>query len=335
MKLRTLIILLSLLLVFSSALSVAAQDAVEPGQTIEGELEDSAEPIRYEIELVEDSFYLFDLQSDDFDTTVTIYDDNDSQLAYNDDGGADRNSLLLFVAPDDDTFVVEVGSFSGDGDYVLTITELEQIEIEIGSTVDAVVGEPQVFTFEADEGDIINVSVESEDDVETNLSLTLITDFYISEVRSVDFEFTGEDPAITNQALYSNGLYAVLVTAADEDAIGQTVALTVEGSEIGSLNDGPQEVELGSGESALFEIVGEEDQVFRITVTAAELEDFNSFNVGVAPEGGFSSTSISASSTQEISFLYIVPDDGETSILTLTSYTSEDITYTVTVEVVE
>lgn len=82
------------------------------------------------VTLVAGRTYYFELVGDNSngtpvdDTTVTLYR-NGVELSYDDDGGADYNSRIVFTPTQTGNYVVEVGSYAGlyAGDYHLLVNE--------------------------------------------------------------------------------------------------------------------------------------------------------------------------------------------------------------------
>lgn len=68
-----------------------------------------------------------DMTSTAFDTYLELFDDGQTSLASDDDGGPEgTNSRLIFTLPRDGAYVVEARAFSeSTGEYRLTITEIE------------------------------------------------------------------------------------------------------------------------------------------------------------------------------------------------------------------
>lgn len=67
--------------------------------------------------------YVIYMASDDFDTYVNVRDENNTELAWNDDGGGNLNSLLVFVPPTSGTYTIAIDSFQNgaSGDYTFSI----------------------------------------------------------------------------------------------------------------------------------------------------------------------------------------------------------------------
>lgn len=307
---------------------------LEPGQTVEGIFSTGVSP-RYEIELLEGEYYAFFMRESGYDSTLTLYDSRNQQIDYDDDGGWGRNPLILFTPPRDALYTIEVGAFSGTGSYVLSAEILDTEEIEVGDSVDVeLTDEPVLFLFEGESNDIVSVLVDSDDDAPVLLTLYQLGDGYIYDLRSAEFDSFGEDPELHNVTLASRGTYGILLVP-NEDAEGESLTLTLEESEILALSENPVEVELdNSGNSALLSLEGEEGDEFLITIVTEDEIDYLSFYVSLAMEYEFTTTSLSVSGTGQVTFLYTMPADG-TALLTLTSYSSENVAFSVTAELVD
>ena len=84
----------------------------------------------YQIELEESQALMIDLNSPDFDTWIELYDADCNRIAFNDDGGAGLNSLLLQNLSAG-TYFIGVSSFGGGvaGTYFLSTSCREAVEL--------------------------------------------------------------------------------------------------------------------------------------------------------------------------------------------------------------
>lgn len=72
------------------------------------------------LDVQEETMYFVSVNSENFDTTVTIIDESSNEIAFNDDGGEGLNSLVVFTATSTGTYTIRVSSFSGvEGDSAL------------------------------------------------------------------------------------------------------------------------------------------------------------------------------------------------------------------------
>ena len=112
------------------------------------------------------------LESDDFDTTLTLYGPNGQQIAYNDDGGNGTNSLIGGVFLTDERYTLIPGSLDGsDGEYTLRISSITPESLELGETQTGDISDGTIWLFAGEAGQSIEISLSS-DDFDTVLSLT-------------------------------------------------------------------------------------------------------------------------------------------------------------------
>lgn len=153
------ILLLSLLVFSSMSVSnVFAQDAIACGDVIEAELD--GEPMSFEISVDEGAILSLSLQSEDFDTLIEVYEDNDL-IASDDDGGDGLNSYLILTESGDYEIVVTSFSGTAEGEFELRVDCAEGCESDDGA-LDSDVTAIQ-FGFSATEGDEILILAYTEE----------------------------------------------------------------------------------------------------------------------------------------------------------------------------
>ncbi|NEQ63955.1 MAG: peptidase [Symploca sp. SIO2D2] len=84
----------------------------------------------YTVNLSQGDQVAIDLISDQFDTIVTLLDDDGSTVAENDDGpDGSTNSLLFARITDSGTYIVRVRAFgeTRGGDFTLKVTRLRPV----------------------------------------------------------------------------------------------------------------------------------------------------------------------------------------------------------------
>ncbi len=203
---------------------------IEAGQTIEAELAPAATD---EWTLVAEAGQVFSIavyaEGNNFDTTLSIVDPDGSEIAFDDDGATNLNSMLRgWRSPADGAFVIHVASYSGrgGGPYALTVVSgdsfvlpeswlqgpLPPAETVEGSFEES--GQTHVWTFEAGAGQ--------------SLQLEYTGDLYI-EVLDADGEYytyfeSGQPVTFDQSGLY----YLVLQTY---DAGDYTLEMTAVASE--------------------------------------------------------------------------------------------------------
>lgn len=140
------------------------------------------------------------IASEEFDTTLEI-SDNDGAELFNDDYGMGTDSRLLYVFGDSGSAAISVGSYGGTGEYTIAIRET-QVNLQTVSDGQRLEGgevitgritnlSPQLdgyyhqrFTFYADEGERIEITLESDS-----------FDAYLRLIDPSGFETTDDDSA--------------------------------------------------------------------------------------------------------------------------------------------
>ena len=177
------------------------------------------------------------LDSDDFDPLLVLTEANNISAATirDDDSGEDLNSLIApYIVPVSGTYYLTAISYRSDdgGDYALGIAPLEAQPLAYGESADVSLSREDmpaaIFSFEAAEGDSIDVLVESATEVDTTLTL-LGPDG--SQVAFND-DTTARNPALTGQALPGAGTYTLVVQPFSRGASGDiTVSLAQSGAQ--------------------------------------------------------------------------------------------------------
>ncbi len=102
---------------------------VRVGETVNSQLDYAGDRDWYRIRLNEGDTYRFGLNSDGEsplnDPLLRLYDSRGNEVASDDDGGGNLNSLLEFTAPSTGTYFVEAADFNqgGTGGYALSVRE--------------------------------------------------------------------------------------------------------------------------------------------------------------------------------------------------------------------
>lgn len=160
--------------------------AIAIGDTVQGELADgdgrSADGYAadsYRFEGREGQRIRIDMTAPDFDSYLELFDDAETSLATDDDGGPEGlNSRLNFTLPRTGTYVIQARGFSNaTGDYTLKLSEIEPDRppqaIAYGTTVQGEIGDTdnedgdgrhfEVYSFTATEGQRIRAIMRSGD----------------------------------------------------------------------------------------------------------------------------------------------------------------------------
>jgi len=241
-----------LLLIISLSLPVvtSAQGDIAPGTPVEGTFEEDAQI--FMVDAVAGQLLIIRMDSDEFDTLVTVQQDGE-ELASDDDSGGDRNALLAYVAQSDGTFeIVADRAFFEDagGAFTLHVDIVEPVTIGLGESV---VLEPeggsadQLFAvFKAAAGQVVNVWAATTSDEDLEVALI---DVDGAEIEIDDDDGPGRNALLRRVVLNGDGLYLVKVNHSFSDTpLTAGVAVTVEESAQLFLDATPQELVLGDGE---------------------------------------------------------------------------------------
>jgi hypothetical protein len=303
------------------------------GDELEGELS-SAQPTQsyiFEGETGQSVTAL--LVSEDFDTTLTLLDSSGNQIAYNDDGGGNGDSLIAFFeVPSTGTYTFQVAAYSTtDGDYSLSLESPSVENIEFGTPLEASFdgSSSLYFRLDADVGSVLNISVDS--DADTTLVLRDSGNYEL--IRDED-SGSGDNPEITDYSLtYSSDFYLIEVVSVDGDS-EESVTVTVEAAELPSLNEGAQTINLSANSvSRVFTYAAEADQTIRITVNING--DVTGSPTVTIYQGDLYVGYMNGTYTTEVSGVFTLEDEGDLNIR-LEDYTFySDGEMTISVEVVE
>lgn len=119
-----------MLLAPTFAWSAPPEADVKDSLDITGQLQksDPIDPVRrkpakvHEVKLLAGKSYQIDLMSTDFDAYLRLVDSLGKQIAFNDDGGENRNARIKYRPTQDATFKLVVTTFgSGEGAYTLKV----------------------------------------------------------------------------------------------------------------------------------------------------------------------------------------------------------------------
>ena len=183
---------------------------------VEGELDEDEVLHLYSFEGTMGDILRISLDSEDFDPLVVLAEANNlsAPVVRDDDSGEDLNSLIVpYVVPVTGTYYLTAISYRSDdgGDYTLGIEQLEAEPLAYGESADVSLSREEqpaaIFSFEAAEGDTIDIIVESATELDTTLTL-LGPDG--SQVAFND-DTTGRNPALLGQALPGAGTYTLIV----------------------------------------------------------------------------------------------------------------------------
>lgn len=211
------------------------------GETVRGELTeqdgrnaDGAYADAYRFTGREGQRVRIDMTSTRFDTYLELFDDNQSSLATDDDGGPEgTNSRLVFTLPSDGSYVVEARAFSeATGEYRLVITEVEPDKppqpLAFGATLQGEIGETDsrdsddrgydAFVFEGREGQRVRATMRS-GDFDTYLQIGHAEGDFTALARDDDGLGEGTDSQLSF-TLPADGRYVLRAAALGSDGEG-------------------------------------------------------------------------------------------------------------------
>lgn len=168
-----------------TALPVLAQSSIDIGDSVEGELDRSNPTAAFELQVGSSTLVSIAVVSDDFDTVLTVEDADGEQVALNDDGGdGTLNSLIgPLMLEGDSVYTVSVYSYESyndrsaeEGEFTLTIEEIETRETEIGSVIEFNLegNETRYYAFEGTANEFVSLVDVSSADV-TSLTASLLS----------------------------------------------------------------------------------------------------------------------------------------------------------------
>ncbi|MCU0512615.1 MAG: PPC domain-containing protein [Anaerolineae bacterium] len=264
---------------------------------------------------------IISLSSADFDSFVILRDDVDLELISDDDSGGNLNSRIgPYVLPYSGTYTVVVTSFETRGGstdvrgrFSLNVATAALETLRYNEPVQAALS-PEVtahyFQFQAAEGDIIQVLVDSQNGVDTTLALKDPGGF---DVAFDDDGGPGYDPEINRFIVTQPGTYLLVLSSYDLDDSG-SVALVVNRADTRRLEGGAQQLRINSKQTA--DVVVYEGR-------AGEQVLLNVSVVGGTPDGATLTASQNGLTLMTYSSLFIpegtlvgfrLPEDGAVSI---------------------
>jgi hypothetical protein len=292
---RLIVLLVVLLAAFSLAAAVHAQGTISPGETIEGQLNNSTQDYTFSAKAGET--LVISLNSDAFDPLIEVYDESGNEVGRDDDSGGFPNARLIFTTAQGGNFTIRVTSFSGaaSGPYTLSLNTLTTIPITYGAPVEVQMQgtAPVILTFEGTEGDVLNIFAVSPTGEDTRLALRGPDGAEIAQDDDSGADF---NPYLRRVILPSTGTYQLALAPFSDTSLSGAVTVTIEETELLTLDANPQTVALGGDnpESEVFQFEAEAGTTYRIIVS---LDPSNTSGATIEIfQGGedFASTSMSA-----------------------------------------
>ncbi len=302
---------------YTLSLAVVEVESIEYGEVINDTISGEPYVLEYQFTAAPGDNVIIRLESDDFDSYLRLRDASGSEIAYNDDGAGNLNSLIGPVAlTDGGIYTIVASSLGGSsaGDFVLSLNSAQLESIAVGEPVTGELTPANgvaYYTLDAAAGDVVSIAVEA--DIDTNVA---INDPFNYQIASDEDGGSGNNPELDEVALSNDGTYTIIVGSPFND-VGE-FTITVSRAEVPSLNDGPVTLNFdSSGSSRIVAYSGEAGEQVRLTLTSTGGDDISP-NVDVK-QAGSSVVYGSASAVTEFSIVFAVPDDGDLTV-TLNDY---------------
>ncbi len=224
---------------FTLTITPYEPDAITYPATVEGTLEADAVLSVYSFEGRTGDIIRISLDSEDFDPLLMLTEANNvtSPTIRDDDSGPELNSLIApYIIPASGTYFLTAVDLdgSGGGDYTLGIELLEPTPLAYSELAELSLSRQEqpagIYRFEAAEGDIVDIIVESPTELDTTLTL-LGPDG--SQVAFND-DTTGRNPALIGQALPGAGSYTIVVQAFSRSNSGDITVQVAPSAAAGS-----------------------------------------------------------------------------------------------------
>ncbi|MBZ0275192.1 MAG: PPC domain-containing protein, partial [Anaerolineae bacterium] len=247
-------------------------------QTLTGELTTSRPRVAYQLLVEPGSAVSIALNSDAFDSYLTIMDAAGNVIASNDDGGGSLNSLIgAFSPPAGVTYYVVVSSLNGTDPGAYTL-ELKSVvvstggPINTGETLNGVSGgSSTLYTFTASAGDSITITLRSPD-FDTFVRLL---DADGQELASDDDSGGDLDSQIAFFTVPSDGTYTISVEAFGDNVAAGTYTLSLS-TAVTRLIEYTQVIDANLTPDATdgYRFRGQAGDVVSISMTSADFDSY-------------------------------------------------------------
>ncbi len=200
----------------------ATSQTIEFGVRLNAILDEATLEGIYEFEGEEGDIISIQMNSEDFDSYLTLSND-DGELASDDDGAGSLNALISsYLLPETGTYYIRASSFSSDssGDYDLLLNQVETASIELNQIATVTIdGNPVYYSFTAQDGDVISVLVRSEDGLlDTSLNLQDSSGYSLYYDDNSGYIY---DPEVNDINIYETGQYIVILFPPDSGETGE------------------------------------------------------------------------------------------------------------------
>lgn len=302
---------------YTLSLTTLEIETIEYGETVQGTLTSDAPAQMFSFTAAAGDSVIIRLSSDDFDSYLHLTDPNGTEIAYNDDGAGNLNSMIgPLTLTEGGVYTINASSLSGNatGDFTLSLQTANLQPVTVG---EAQTGEltaangTAFFTFDAVAGDTISVSVSS--DIDTNVT---VNDPYNYQVAFDEDGGKGNNPEVSDLVLTSEGTYTIVVASPFNET--GSFELLVERAELPSLNDGPVTLSFNSSTTTrVIQYTAEAGESLRLTIASTDGSNLSP-NVD-ASQGGSQVLYASASYVTELSAVFEAASDGPIT-LTISDY---------------
>ena len=264
-----------------------------------------------------------------FDAYLHLLDSSGSELISNDDLGGSLNSMIgPYTLPNTGSYTLRATTIDGStaGAFTLTLDKTQVSALDYDTPLDVTFAPNhtvQYFTFDGTAGDLVSVTAESKQTIDTSLTLN---DSNNSQVASDTDGGPGFDPEIYQQLLTTTGTYTVTLQAVN--AGSGKVTLTLTHTPPPSLDAGPQTLnfsDLQNAHAVSFEAKAGDTLRLNLHLSAGTS---GSPSVSVTL-GDTTLASASGSSVSDLNFSFTTSEAG-TVIVQITDYSYSNLSYEVT-----
>jgi hypothetical protein len=312
---------------FTLTLNAVERDVIEYGQVIDGELTASMPAATFVFTGSAGDSITIRQESNAFDSYLTLNDPDGFELAYNDDGAGNLNSLIgPLTLPVTGEYTITATSLSRSdvGAFTLTLSRVQIQPAAIGETVTGSIdsaGAQAFVSFEGAIGDVISVSVDSE--IDTNLTLNDPNNYFLI---SDEDGGSGVNPEISGYVLGQTGTYTLVIGSAVGDVGEFSLKITREA--LPSLNEGDQVLSFTSATTTRsISYTAEAGESVVVTFTARSGVASPSVDI---TQAGMSLAYGSASSVSSFSMAFTVPESGDL-VLSVSEYSYTDASLIVSI----
>jgi hypothetical protein len=308
---------------------------IEYGMEIEGELTEDTPSEQYLFRGSAGDTILITLSSNnsDWDPYLNLYSGiGESQpLVSNDDGAGSLNARIgPYTLPEDGIYTIEATSFGGSdgGEFILSFERPEITTIGYGDSAEGSLTEDTTFLyyqFEAEAGDLVDISAVNGAEVGTALILNSVDGFQLQYSDS----YSGVDPQIRAAQLPSSGTYTIIVRTLEEGDTGD-ISITLEPSELASLDDGEQTIAFSDTVTRhTLTFTGSAGEEVSIDLRT-DGQPFSSLSITIL-QSGMSINYISGNALTRLTASFIVPEDGIV-LVQVEDFSYQDIEYKIRVD---